>query len=175
MGRSRERRQEKRDRGAALVEFAIVMPLLCLLIFGMVEFAIAFNDYQSIRQGAREGARQTVVKDYGSSTSCGINGAAAAGPDNAKKVICTTKESTGLGNSLRVGVRVVENNPLGFRNDTVKVCTVRLVDSITGLMAPFIDGRPLKTEVEMRVEKSIELVGGDYLENDPSGAGWSWC
>ena len=56
---SKERLRD--ERGAALVEFAIVMPLLFLLLFGVIEFAIAFNDYQSIRQGARDGARQAVV------------------------------------------------------------------------------------------------------------------
>ena len=173
--RPQSRRREGSERGAALVEFAIVLPLLALLLFGMIEFAIAFNDYQSIRQGAREGARQAVVKDYGSVVACGINGPAASGPDNTKKIICTTKDRTGLGDDVRVGVRVTENNPTGFRNDTVKVCTVRLVDSITGLMAPFIDGKPLRTEVEMRVERDLELVQGNYLETDPSGAGWSWC
>ena len=46
------RRRSAGDRGAALVEFAIVMPLLFLILFGIIEFGIAFNDYQSIRQGA---------------------------------------------------------------------------------------------------------------------------
>jgi Flp pilus assembly protein TadG len=168
------RGRSRGDQGAALVEFAIIMPLLFLLLFGIIEFAIAFNDYQSIRQGARDGARQAVVKDYGSSTSCGINGAAAAAPVNAQRIICTTKARTGLGNDVRVGLRVTENAPTGFKNDTVKVCVVRLVDPVTGLLDPFLEDRPLRTEVDMRVERDIELVGGDYLEDDPSGD-WSWC
>ena len=171
----RFRKERLRDeRGAALVEFAIVMPLLFLLLFGVIEFAIAFNDYQSIRQGARDGARQAVVKDYGSTVSCGINGAAAAAPDNAKRIICTTKARTGLGNDVRVGLRVTENAPAGFKNDTMQVCTVRMIAPITGLLDPFLEGRPLRTEVEMRVERDMDLVGGAYLETDPSGS-WSWC
>ncbi len=168
------RRRCSNDRGAALVEFAIIMPLLFLLLFGIIEFAIAFNDYQSIRQGARDGARQAVVKDYGSNVSCDINGAAATAPVNARRIICTTKARTGLGNDVRVGLRVTENAPTGFKNDTVKVCVVRLVDPVTGLLDPFLEDRPLRTEVDMRVERDIELVGGDYLETDPSG-NWSWC
>jgi hypothetical protein len=167
-------RRTSGDRGAALVEFAIIMPLLFLLLFGIIEFAIAFNDYQSIRQGAREGARQTVVKDYGTNVSCGIDGSAASAPTNARRIICTTKERTGLGNDVRVGLRVTENAPAGFKNDTVKVCTVRLVDPITGLLDPFLEDRPLRTEVEMRVERDLDLIGGTYFETDPSGD-WSWC
>ena len=41
------------DDGAALVEFALVMPVLFLLLFGIVEFGINLNDYQAIRQGIR--------------------------------------------------------------------------------------------------------------------------
>jgi Flp pilus assembly protein TadG len=162
------------DRGAAMVEFAIVMPLLFLILFGIIEFAIAFNDYQSIRQGARDGARQAVVNDYGNDTSCGIDGTAATAPANAQRIICTTKDRTGLGDDVRVGLRVTENAPSGFKNDTVKICTVRLVDPVTGLLDPFLEDRPLRTEVEMRVERDLGLVGGTYFETDPSG-NWSWC
>jgi len=163
------------ERGAALVEFALVMPLLFLLIFGIIEFAIAFNDYQSIRQGAREGARQAVVNDYASTTLCGINGAATTAPDNAKRVICTTKERTGLGDDLRVAVRYTENAPSpSYENDSIKICTVRLVDTVTGFLDPVIGDRPLRTEVDMRVERDAGLIEGDYLETDPSGD-WSWC
>lgn len=174
MRRSIHRRRRGGEEGAALVEFALIMPVLFLILFGVIEFAIAFNDYQSIRQGARDGARQAVVKDYGIDDSCGLDGAAAAAPTNAKRIICTTKDRTGLGDDVRVGLRVTENAPSGFKNDTVKVCTVRLVDPVTGLLDPFLEDRPLRTEVEMRVERDLDLIGGDYFETDPSGD-WSWC
>jgi Flp pilus assembly protein TadG len=45
------------ERGAAAVEFAIVLPLLILLVFGIVEFAIAYNRQQGLHAAAREGAR----------------------------------------------------------------------------------------------------------------------
>jgi Flp pilus assembly protein TadG len=45
------------ERGAAAVEFAIVLPLLVLLVFGIVEFSIAFNRQQGLHAAAREGAR----------------------------------------------------------------------------------------------------------------------
>ena len=34
----------KNEKGAALVEFAIVLPLLLMLVFGMIEFSIMFYD-----------------------------------------------------------------------------------------------------------------------------------
>ena len=157
------------------------MPILFLILFGIIEFGIAFNDYQSIRQGAREGARQAVVNDYGSDTSCGINGAAAGAPNNAKAIICTTKDRTALGDDVRVGIRVANTDAdASFKGDSVQICTIRLVDSVTGFLAPFIDDRPLRTTVVMRVEKNINLPAPptqtvSYLETDPSGDNWSWC
>jgi Flp pilus assembly protein TadG len=45
------------DRGAAAVEFALLLPLLVLLVFGMIDFGRAINAQITITQAAREGAR----------------------------------------------------------------------------------------------------------------------
>jgi Flp pilus assembly protein TadG len=46
-----------RERGASAVEFALVAPLLILLVFGIVEFSITYNRQQGLHAAAREGAR----------------------------------------------------------------------------------------------------------------------
>ena len=51
----------KRQRGAALVEFAIVVPLLLTLVFGMIEFGVLLYDQQVITNASREGARAGIV------------------------------------------------------------------------------------------------------------------
>lgn len=51
------------ERGAAMVEFALVVPLLLLLIFGIAEFGRAWNINQTLADAAREGARRAVVRD----------------------------------------------------------------------------------------------------------------
>lgn len=48
---------DERDRGAAAVEFALVMPLLFLLIFGIIDFARAWNMQIALTHAAREGVR----------------------------------------------------------------------------------------------------------------------
>ena len=45
------------DRGAAAVEFALVLPLLLLLVFGIIDFGRAYNAQVTLTQAAREGAR----------------------------------------------------------------------------------------------------------------------
>lgn len=49
------------DKGANLVEFAILMPFLLLLLMGIVEFSWLFSQNLDIRHGAREGARLVAV------------------------------------------------------------------------------------------------------------------
>lgn len=46
-----------RERGAALVEFALVAPVLLLLIFGAFEYGMFFKDYLTVSNTTRTGAR----------------------------------------------------------------------------------------------------------------------
>lgn len=48
-------------KGAAAIEFAIVLPLLILLIFAMIEFGLYLFNRQVIANAAREGARYGIV------------------------------------------------------------------------------------------------------------------
>jgi Flp pilus assembly protein TadG len=51
----------KDQEGAAAIEFAIVLPLLMMILFGIVEFSIAFYDKAMITNASREGARSGIV------------------------------------------------------------------------------------------------------------------
>jgi Flp pilus assembly protein TadG len=46
-----------RDRGAAAVEFALLLPVLLLIIFGVIDFGRALNAQITLTQAAREGVR----------------------------------------------------------------------------------------------------------------------
>jgi Flp pilus assembly protein TadG len=54
-------RSLKRENGASAVEFAIILPLLVLLIFGIIEFSLALYDKAMITNASREGARVGIV------------------------------------------------------------------------------------------------------------------
>jgi Flp pilus assembly pilin Flp len=47
--------------GAAAVEFALLLPLLVLLLFGFIQFGLAFNTRIQATNAAREAARQAVI------------------------------------------------------------------------------------------------------------------
>ena len=49
------------ERGTALVEFALIAPLLFLLLFGIIDFGRALNYYNQVTQLAGQGARAAVV------------------------------------------------------------------------------------------------------------------
>ena len=50
-------------RGAALVELAIVMPILCLLTLGLMEYGWVFLKVSQVNQAARQGVRTAVRPD----------------------------------------------------------------------------------------------------------------
>jgi Flp pilus assembly protein TadG len=51
------------ESGASLVEFAMLMPLLLLLILGIVEFGFLLGESNEIRHATREGARYAAVSN----------------------------------------------------------------------------------------------------------------
>ncbi|MEE9495904.1 MAG: TadE/TadG family type IV pilus assembly protein, partial [Desulfobacterales bacterium] len=49
------------QRGTAAIEFAIVLPLLMVLIFGIIEFGLVFYDKAMVTNASREAARAGIV------------------------------------------------------------------------------------------------------------------
>jgi len=56
-----KRRLLSDERGAAAVEFALVFPLLIVLLFGIIEFGAMYNAQLMVTGAAREGARSMAV------------------------------------------------------------------------------------------------------------------
>lgn len=65
------------DRGASAVEFALVAPVLILVILGIIEMSLLFNRQISVTSAAREAAREMAVTG---STSLAQTRAIAAAP-----------------------------------------------------------------------------------------------
>jgi TadE-like protein len=82
------------ERGQTMTEFAIVLPLLCMLLFGIIQFGILYNNYVTVTDAARAGARKAAVSRHGSPSTEGCK---------------TAKSSAG---SLAVGCSVSIAGPL---------------------------------------------------------------
>jgi Flp pilus assembly protein TadG len=57
-------RHLKSELGGELIEFAIVMPILILLLAGIFDFGMMFRSYEVVTNAAREGARVGVLPGY---------------------------------------------------------------------------------------------------------------
>lgn len=158
-----------RERGASLVEFAFVLPILAMLVFGMVDFGVAFNDYISLRQGARDGARQAVVARFGPTTSCDL--ASPPPSTQTQQLMCTTKDRVGL-DQADTRVKVIVDPAYGV-GDPIVVCAQYPISSVTNLF-PFLNGKQLKATVKMRAEQvNASFTSGE--ETPPPGGSWTWC
>jgi Flp pilus assembly protein TadG len=51
----------KSQNGSNIIEFALILPLLLILVFGIIDFSIALYDKAVITNAAREGARAGIV------------------------------------------------------------------------------------------------------------------
>jgi Flp pilus assembly protein TadG len=51
----------RNERGQTLTEFAFVLPLVALLLFGVIQFGIVFHQYVTVTDAVRAGARQGAV------------------------------------------------------------------------------------------------------------------
>ena len=59
-------RRRQSERGAELIEFALVFPLLLLVTLGIIDFGFLFQRYEVLTNAAREGARVSVLPGYNS-------------------------------------------------------------------------------------------------------------
>jgi Flp pilus assembly protein TadG len=55
------RRNKDGEKGQALVEFTLLVPIFLILIFAIVDFGMGFYSWMSVTNGAREGARLGAV------------------------------------------------------------------------------------------------------------------
>lgn len=167
-GRHSRRLRAGEERGATLVEFAIVLPVLMTLIFGIIEFGIVYNDYIGLRQGARDAARQAVVADFGA-LSCSPVGYSDSG--DSRNLMCLTKDRSEQ-DDVRVKVIVPSPYVVG---STLTVCTQRGLQSYTGLFSGILNDIEIKTEVKMRVEQLAGTTFVSAAEAAPTGGDWTWC
>ena len=69
---------KQNDRGAAAVEFAIVLPMLLLLLLGIMEFGRAYNVQLTLTNAAREGVRVMAITNDPAKARAAAKSAAAA-------------------------------------------------------------------------------------------------
>lgn len=96
IGRETSRRRPRGELGASAVEFALVLPIFLVVVFGCINYGVVFAQQISMNAGARDAARASVVQPLGgAAVTC------AAVITQAR----TASATVGL-TSTRVGVNV---------------------------------------------------------------------
>lgn len=128
------RRYIENNRGQALVEFALAVPVLLLLAFGIMEFSLVIHQYMVVGGAAREGAR-----------SAALGGSDSAVTDAVKN------SATGL-DGAKITVMVVPT-PERIQGEAVSVTVTYPATTVTPLIGAFFpDGYLIKGAAVMRVE-----------------------
>lgn len=66
-------RRIRSEQGQAAVEFALVAPVLCALLLGIVQAGIAFHNYLSVTDAARAAARKAILARLSTVTQSDLN------------------------------------------------------------------------------------------------------
>ena len=143
--------RKRGEKGASLVEFAMVAPFLILLLFGIIEFAWVFATNLDVKHGAREGARITAV-----------NTPDTGNVDLAAE-ICSRMELVGSNTDTSI-TWASDTTPAVGEGVTVTVSTP--LTTLTGIMDWAFGGVPtLDSTVEIRIEQPPDWSDG--TENCP--------
>jgi Flp pilus assembly protein TadG len=135
-GQARLGRRLRSERGTAVVEFALIAPLLFLLVGGIIDFARAMNYYNDMTQLAGQGVRSAIVAANPDGT----------GPSTATSIQCqlvnnytSSDELKGSTSSNGIQVRIVDPN-------------------IAGATASPIAGKPLQVQTSFDFNFIVPLV-----------------
>ena len=112
---SLSRRRSPRRRGVALLEAALVLPMLLVLIFGSIDLGYAFFVKHTLQGASREGARRAAVADSNAEVQAAVDEALkGAGLKNIRRTVqilrtsngsATNVATIGEGNSITVEVK----------------------------------------------------------------------
>jgi Flp pilus assembly protein TadG len=145
--------RSNKDEGASLLEFALLMPLLLLLVLGVVELGFKFAQFNELRHGVREGARYAAVSspDYDG----------GGGTGDANDVIAVVCDAVDLPNTTLS----ISLNGGTTRLDHATLEVVASVETLTGapLITSFIPDA-LANEATFRLEQD---AGWSTFSNQP--------
>ena len=108
------RRNRTRERGQSLVEFALIVPIFIILVFGIIDFGMGLRAYITVTQATREGARYAAVGNPAGTFTAGGSGQ-CNGTTNTSAVgkVCSTLNGMNLTNVQDVDVTYPSGNTPG--------------------------------------------------------------
>ena len=143
------------ERGASLVEFAVLAPLLLILVLGIVEFGWLFGQNNSVRHAAGEAARVASV-----------NGGSSVSSSDIAQVACN--DLLGSGGITSLQVSVTSNPPAGDIGAAGSVTVEVGVQSLSNapIISSFVPSTLNETAI-FRLEQP-KTWGNEQVTLDPS-------
>ena len=146
LGNRRPHTRGASDRGAALVETAIVAPILFLMMFGIIEFGLLFGVKLDVSQGAREASRLAAVnyQDTG-----------VVGATQTTEIVTATCARMELAESSVITISLPTGSAIG---EIVQVTIATPAEPITGVFDPWLAGIQVTSTVQTRLEQIATYV-----------------
>ena len=152
-----------------------MLPILFAVVFGIIDFGNSFNDWISVRQGARDGLRQVIVKTTPTASACLVGSGSGLSGDGLT-MTCYTKDRVGL-DAKRTAVKILFSGSF-TAGQPVKVCVQYKTYSLSGFY-PMLNNRVLDTQAESLIEQTSATFTTPVSENtynfDGSPVDWSSC
>jgi Flp pilus assembly protein TadG len=132
-----QNRQQQNRRGVAAVEFALVVPIFLLLVFGIIEFGRVIMVQQVLVNASREGARRAVLE--------------TATADSVTKTVSEYLKAASV--KVDKGDISVSPDPSSVTNHRPITVSVSVNFSDVSWMPPFLYQGNLEAATTMRSEK----------------------
>lgn len=116
------------DRGAAFLEFAIIVPILLTLVMGIVEFGRAYNVVVSLQGAAREGARVLALGNTSpnlAAVDAAVRGATPTPIDSISKTACTAAGGQArvvAAKNFQIGIPFIPSVTVNLKGDASMRC-----------------------------------------------------
>ena len=144
----RRNHRRRSDDGAVLVEFALLAPILFLIVFGIIEFGWGFAQYLDVRHGAREAARLAAV-NYSE------DGLTTGGPQTRQIQLeaCDRMGGDAIGATVEIGLTTAGENQIG---DEGFIEVKSELNTLTGFLDPFLAGKAIDDRITFRLERNVD-------------------
>lgn len=156
MRRTLTRIQRDDERGASLVEFALVVPVFVLLLFALIDFGLVFGGFITARAEVNAAARNIAVDEL------------ATGCSGQTAFYCTAQSTVG---SSLPGVAGTPDVAIAFPTSSpvvgtpVAVCAQVTLESSTGFLGFLLNGRTVTVKSEVRLEQAPT----ETVDDNPAG------
>lgn len=117
------------ERGAAAVEFALLVPILIMIIFGIMEFGRAYNVQVALTNAAREGARSLAINT--------VEADALAAAKNSASTLNPQLENTNVAFIYEAVPATTPNPTACSPGRQVTVTVTYSLSTMTGIAGPF--------------------------------------